>query len=272
MKTIAERLKWARERSGRSQMAVARLVREAYPGTIHGPRPAGIQQIISRMEGGADVHSQYLPYIAFVLGVRCRWLMTGEPPIQDTSYEHEQHVVPMATWDIPARPPEGESPATVVSPVPCGPTSFALVVPEYDDSLGHEISRGEILIVDPGVKATHTAMVIVQNIPTQEVSCRQIVSDGVRWHLRPPNPTYPGYLMNPKIRICGVAVAKIKLYGQSARGYTASVGAAGGAPVKLLRKSPEDEDPKGTRATPIQGYRGAKPRKGRTKPRRSSSH
>lgn len=224
------------------------------------------------MESGADVHSLYLPYIAFVLGVRCRWLMTGDPPIKDTSYEHMRHIVPIGTWEAPVRPMEGESSATVISPVPCGSASFALVVPEYDDSLGHEINQGEILIIDPDVKATHTAMVIVQNTQTHEVSCRQIVSDGVRWYLRSPNPVYPGYLMNSKIKICGTAIAKIKLYSQSIRGYAVNVGTAGSSPAIRPRRSENEENPQTQGGAPNPGYRDGKPRKGKTKPRRSTSH
>jgi SOS-response transcriptional repressor LexA len=64
--------------------------------------------------------------------------------------------------------------------------------------------EGTIIIVDPGRGADAGDFVIAKDVQTQKATFKQLATDGVRWFLRPLNPTYPTVeIDDPAMRVIG---------------------------------------------------------------------
>lgn len=91
-----------------------------------------------------------------------------------------------------------------------GPRAFALRV--VGDSMtnpvdGPSFPEGTILIVDPEVAPDPGRFVIAKDIDTHKASFKRLMSDGLRWYLRPLNPAYPTReIDDPALRVIGVVV------------------------------------------------------------------
>lgn len=81
---------------------------------------------------------------------------------------------------------------------------FALRV--LGDSMAPEFLEGHIIIVDPGLPATHGAYVVVDY--ENDTSMRQYIVDGVRKFLHALNSAYPDIELEGYYYIHGVVVQR----------------------------------------------------------------
>lgn len=203
MKTIGERVAYARESNGWNQTELARRV---------GLKPQAIQQI----ESGETKRSRYLPDIASATGFALKWIMTGEgiersqanldsgPPIRR---------YPLISWVAAGRWCEatepyqpGDAEKWLLCPANCGPQTFALRVRGI--SMEPRFREGQIIFIDPGREAINGSYVVVRLEETQEVTFKKLVVEGDRKLLKAENPAWPQQIIeiDHQTTICGVLV------------------------------------------------------------------
>lgn len=206
MKTIAYRLKEAREAAGMTQPELAKKAGVS-PGTI------------GNIEAGTRKNPRELLAIARAAGVRAEWLRDGKGPMVD---DNNVSVgpdfygrVPLISWVQAGTWAEaidtfqpGDAEDWLLSPKKTGPRMFALRVkgismePKYRD--------GAIIYVDPDRSPDHLKNVIVRLEENNEVTFKQLVIEGDKRFLRPLNPDWPEKLIeiNGHATICGVVVGQ----------------------------------------------------------------
>lgn len=89
--------------------------------------------------------------------------------------------------------------------------SYALMV--EGDSMVNPIPgalsfpEGTILIVDPNSSCGPNDFVIAKDVSTQKATFKKLMTDGVRWYLKPLNPAYPTVeIDDPALRVIGKAI------------------------------------------------------------------
>lgn len=207
VKTIGERIRWARDQRGLTQAALA--------------AKAGVSQgTIGNAESGTRGKPRELLKIARALMASPDWLESGRGAWnqQESNVEtvNVRRRVPLISWvragsfgDVNDQfhPGEAEEWADVLDTQP-GAHAFALRV--TGDSMTSPIPGdrsfpdGTIIIVDPGRSADAGDFVVAKDVSTQKATFKRLVYDGGRWFLKPLNPTYPTVeIDDPAIRVIG---------------------------------------------------------------------
>jgi SOS-response transcriptional repressor LexA len=206
VKTIGERLAWARERRGLSQPALAKL--------------AGVSQgTIGNIEAGTRHNPRELLAIAAAAGVQAEWLKSGKGPRDPDDNVSEllpRRRVPLISWVRAGRideisdqfhPGDADEWHDVYDTMP-GNSAFALRVD--GDSMTSpypgELSfpDGTIIVVDPGRSVDAGAFVVAKDVTTQRATFKKLATDGGRWFLKPLNPAYPTVeIDDPALRVIG---------------------------------------------------------------------
>lgn len=200
LRTLAERLVFAREKAGFTQEALAKA--------------AGVaQSTIAGLESGYRKGSAKLAQIAHALGISPIWLATGKGEmcqglIQNTRPGPEiRGSVPLISWVQAGdyaeaidhlSPGEGER---IETTVPVKAHTYALRV--TGDSMEPEFPEGCIIIVEPDMDPHHGDYIIVKN-GENEATFKQLIQDGADWYLKPINPRYPVKQMPKGAVFCGV--------------------------------------------------------------------
>lgn len=207
MKTIGERVKYAREKIGISQTALAEAV--------------GIRQpTISDLEKGGNQGTKKLNAIAKVLSVNLDWLEYGGTEIQPAP--QMSNVTPV---ELPPRIPLINSVQAggwgqlidlsqiedeiewVHSSRPARRHTFALRV--QGDSMMPMFQDGSIVIVEPDEILKHGSYVIAKCNNDTEVTFKQYAIDAGRAYLRPLNTQYPTLEIKEDCRIIGIVVESV---------------------------------------------------------------
>ncbi|WP_438283796.1 LexA family protein [Pseudomonas alabamensis] len=215
MKTLAERLKAARQHAQLTQKALAQQV--------------GVEQpVISQLETGKNLQSAHLPKIAHVCGVNAIWLSEALGPMlpERATPAPQTNVAPTEQPTLTFRYPviswvAAGAWAEAVEPFPPG-FSDRYELSEYDakgtafwlevkgDSMtapvGQSIAEGTLILVDTEADAQHGKLVIAKLADSNEATFKKLVEDGGRRYLKPLNPAYPTEMCAGDCRIIGVVV------------------------------------------------------------------
>lgn len=215
MKTLAERIKAARQHAQLTQKALAQQV--------------GVEQpVISQLETGKNLQSAHLPKIAHACGVSAIWLSEALGPMlperatsapQSNVASTEQPTltfrypviswVAAGAWAEAVEPfPPGFSDRYELSEYDAKGTAFWLEV--KGDSMtapvGQSIAEGTLILVDTEADAQHGKLVIAKLADSNEATFKKLVEDGGRRYLKPLNPAYPTEMCAGDCRIIGVVV------------------------------------------------------------------
>lgn len=235
MKTIAERLKFARDKKGwvQAQLAVA----------------AGVSTgTIGNIESGARQSKGSLPQIAEALGINHKWLADGVGSMENNTITAPMGFVTASGGPSQITTPRGEEQSNVselprrakvplISLIQAGEltdvedlfhpgmathwvepryttpsdASYALMV--EGDSMESPLPgtltfpEGTIVIVDPNGAAGPNSYVIAKDVLTQKATFKKLTTDGVRWFLKPLNPAYATVeIDDPAMRVIGKVV------------------------------------------------------------------
>ncbi len=219
MKTIANRLKEAREAAGLTQPELAKR--------------AGVSAgTIGNVESGARKNPRELLAIAKAVGVRAEWLRDGKGPRQDgedcetasLSNTHEgpeiRGMVPLLTsvqagaWaEIAGSFLQSDALDWLPCPVKHGPKTFCLIV--EGESMRNPDSRpsyepGDIIFVDPDRWHKPGDRVVARLDDQERATFKQYMEEDGRKMLKALNPEWkPRYIdINGNATICGVVVGK----------------------------------------------------------------
>ncbi|WP_434771311.1 LexA family protein [Pseudomonas entomophila] len=215
MKTLAERIKAARQHAQLTQKALAQQV--------------GVEQpVISQLETGKNLQSAHLPKIAHVCGVSAIWLSEAlgpmlperatsapQPNVAQTEQPPLTFRYPVISWVAAG------AWAEAVEPFPPG-FSDRYELSEYDakgtafwlevkgDSMtapvGQSIAEGTLILVDTEADVQPGKLVIAKLADSNEATFKKLVEDGGRRYLKPLNPAYPTEMCAGDCRIIGVVV------------------------------------------------------------------
>lgn len=213
MKSLAERMKIARQHAGLTQKALAQKV--------------GVEQpVISQLETGKNLQSVHLPKIAHVCGVSAIWLSEEIGEMVAGGSGHDANVAmpaqpnmmfryPVISWVI-----AGEW-AEAVEPYPPGASDHyemsdynskgpAFWLEVKGDSMtapiGQSVPEGSLILVDTEADAYSGKLVIAKRSSTDKATFKKLVDDGGRLFLKPLNPGYPMEMCADDCRIIGVVV------------------------------------------------------------------
>lgn len=146
MKTLAERLKFAMQKRGLKQPALARAASTQ-------KQPVS-QQNIQHLLAVRQLTSKHLPAIARALKVRLEWLTDGTG---DMDADHEVQQVPLisfvqaGSWTEISDPyVDGDPERYIAADSQVGPRAYALRV--KGDSQSPKYAEGDCIIVDPDVE------------------------------------------------------------------------------------------------------------------------
>lgn len=215
MKTLAERIKAARQHAKLTQKALASKV--------------GVEQpVISQLETGKNLQSAHLPKIAHVCGVSAIWLSDeiGSMVVGKQGAPHDSNISMVDQPNMMFRYPviswvEAGDWAEAVEPFPPG-FGDSYELSDYDskgqafwlkvrgDSMtaptGTSIPEGMMILVDTEADAQPGKLVIAKLPASNEATFKKLVEDGGVRYLKPLNPDYKMVECGPDCRIIGVAV------------------------------------------------------------------
>ena len=210
MKTLKERLVYAREQKKMSQTALGKAIGKS-------------QSAIAALETGRNQGTTHIAKIADVLGVSPMWLETGQgemysnTPIPfdnnvNLSLKHILHRIPIISWVQAGNWREVElynndelEYIDITSHIQDG---FGLRV--QGDSMMPEFAQGDIIVVAPHAQPENGSYVVV--VQDNEATFKKLVYDGAKPYFKPLNPQYPMLESDENTRIVGVVKQKIKLY------------------------------------------------------------
>ncbi|MBF0294742.1 MAG: LexA family transcriptional regulator [Magnetococcales bacterium] len=218
--TINERIQIARKHAGLTQKQLADRVQIS-------------QTAVHKLECGRSRSSRRTVSIALTCGVDPIWLETGRgemslggfSPGQEEGGKGESGFrmpviarIPLITWEeaksYTPETAESHHPDNVKAWIPVAPrtsaAAYALSVP--DDSMQPEFSEGEIVIVDPTLKAEHNSFVIARAGNDSRATLKQLIVLGAKEYLKPMNSRYPLIEVQGELIISGVVTAKYKDY------------------------------------------------------------
>jgi SOS-response transcriptional repressor LexA len=215
MKTLAERIKAARQHAKLTQKTLASKV--------------GVEQpVISQLETGKNLQSAHLPKIAHVCGVSAIWLSDeiGPMVVGEPGTPHDANVSMADQPNMMFRYPviswvEAGDWAEAVEPFPPG-FGDSYELSDYDskgqafwlkvrgDSMtapaGTSIPEGMMILVDTEADAQPGKLVIAKLPASNEATFKKLVEDGGVRYLKPLNPDYKMVECGRDCRIIGVAV------------------------------------------------------------------
>jgi SOS-response transcriptional repressor LexA len=216
--TFGKRLREAREKSGKSQEAVADLF--------------GISRAsVAQWESGDETRRttpevDKLARLAKLLNVSLDWLLTGREfngAMQATAeYHHHANVegapdaraVPLISWVQAGRtePVEdpyhaGDSEKPIYTTRRLSPAAYALRI--RGDSMEPRFQDGDVIIVDPAIGPKHGSFVVVRFDSSEEATFKQLTVDAGRQYLKPLNPRYPIIEIDQHATLCGTWVQTI---------------------------------------------------------------
>jgi len=200
METLAQRLRYCRERAKLSQSELARRV---------GIKPQAIQYI----ESGKVYKPRNILEIAEVVGVDAHWLssgkgaMAGHAKLTLTSKTPVQ--VPLRSWQQTAAHCE-EVESWIPTTAEVSERAYALKV--KSDSMEPEFAPGDFIVADPERHYRHGSYVIAHLANQSELILRELAIDGGRHYLKPLNPRYQIETCGENDRICATVVFKGKAY------------------------------------------------------------
>jgi SOS-response transcriptional repressor LexA len=192
VKTIGERIKFAREKRGMTQTQLAREV--------------GVSQgTVGNLESGLRERPREILGLAKALAVSATWLETGAGEWErknDGTPAAGRRRIPLISWaqadalgetggpfhpedvsewvDTYTSPSEGAFGLRVAGEVMTNPSLGQITFPE-----------GTIITVDPNIQASAGEFVVAKDAVTHKATFKQLVYDGGRWFLKPLNPSYP---------------------------------------------------------------------------------
>lgn len=218
IENLSDRIQAARKFAGITQKQLADRV--------------GISQTaVHKLESGGTRASRSTISIALACGVDPIWLDTsrgemslgGPPGVQGAKGAEGLRTpviarIPVITWEeAKAYTPEtaeSHQPENVKAWIPVAPrissAAYALQVP--DDSMEPEFKEGEIIIVDPTVKAEHNCFVVARDGQDSRVSLKQLIAHGAKQYMKPLNSRYPLIEVLGELLVSGVVTAKYKDY------------------------------------------------------------
>ena len=211
MKTLADRILWARKQLGLTQTALAKKVNIS-------------RNAISLWESGdtKSIKSEHLLSTAAALKVDPDWLIRGKglpnnlPP---TGIEEAQALynpanripvisaVAAGNWITAEDPYQiGDADDWIQIDGTFGERSFALIV--QGDSMTSpnppSIPNGTIIIVDPDIQPEHGSLVIAKLTDSNEATFKRLSIDSNKRYLEPLNPRYLPIEINGNCTIIGV--------------------------------------------------------------------
>lgn len=213
MKTLAERIKTARQHANLTQKALALKV--------------GVEQpVISQLETGKNLQSAHLPKIAHICGVSAIWLSDEIGAMVRDGSSNDANVGMIEQPNMMYRYPviswvAAGSWAEAVEPYPPG-FSDRYEMSEYDakgpafwldvkgDSMtspvGQSIPEGMLILVDTEADVKPGKLVVAKLGSSNEATFKKLVEDGGRRFLKPLNPAYPTEMIADDCRIIGVVM------------------------------------------------------------------
>lgn len=210
MKTLAQRLKYSRERANLSQSELARRV---------GIKPQAIQFI----ESGKVYKPRNILEIAQEVGVDAVWLSTGEGDMNAHANISRgpkiQGHVPLIFWDQAVNWADDfdrgyvsiDADQTLIpTTAKISKRAFALKV--RGDAMEPEFAPEDVIVVDPDRAPKHGSFIIARIGNNPEAALREMVIEGGRRFLKPLNQRYQIDELTPQDRICGTVVYKSKAY------------------------------------------------------------
>lgn len=233
VKTIGERLKWAREQRKMTQAQLAKA--------------AGVStSTIGNLEAGIRGKPRELNAIANAVMVNAPWLEEGlggwdvdivyDGPMfsravraygagnVDPAPVAPNDLVPVISWvqagswsQIHDNFQPGDADEWMPCPVRHGPNTYALRV--RGSSMfnpGGDISfkDGDTIFVDPAREARHRSLVIVRMDDEKDATFKQLLIEGDERMLQALNPNWPERIMriNGHATICGVVIGKLESF------------------------------------------------------------
>lgn len=183
MKTLGERLKFARVSAGISQEKLAKIL--------------GISQgTIGHIENGVTKHTKYIVDLAQAVGVKPDWLATGVgEPRDDAATAIRTRTVKLVRISNLSR--NGESLATsVVSPFLSIPEKDDFCLQVEGDSMESErgmpsFPDGSFILVRASAPPAPGKFVVAELGKSGKHIFRQLSSDGIDYYLKPLNRSYP---------------------------------------------------------------------------------
>jgi len=188
---------------------------------------------LSRYENGKrDVPLAVAISMARLYSVRESWLLTGEGPMLEGEQPStppeppnvgpaspdriQPKMVPLISWvqagdwrEVDDPYPPGYAEQWVQTFETDHPNAFALTV--VGDSMQPEFTKGDIIIVDPGLEPASGDYVIAKN--GEDATFKQLIRDGASVLLKPANDRYPiKDVTGQPVKIVGVVVGKQKQY------------------------------------------------------------
>lgn len=211
MKTLKERLVYAREQKKMSQTALGKAIGKS-------------QSAIAALETGRNQGTTHIAKIADVLGVLPMWLETGQGEMYPTAItnvfdnnvnlvlKHILHRIPVISWvqagnwrGIEHYRDDDLEYIEITTDIKDG---FGLRV--QGDSMMPEFAQGDIIVVAPHAQPENGSYVVV--VQDDKATFKKLVYDGAKPYFKPLNPQYPMLESNENTRIAGVVKQKIKLY------------------------------------------------------------
>ena len=189
------------------------------------------QTAVHKLEVGRSSSSRRTVAIALACGVDPIWLDTGRgemslggpPGIKGEKGAEGYRTpviarIPLISWDeAKAYTPEtaeSHHPENVKTWIPVASrtssASYALQVP--DDSMEPEFKEGEIVIVDPTMKAEHNRFIIARTGDDSRATLKQLIVMGAKHYMKPLNSRYPLIEIQGELVVSGVVTAKYKDY------------------------------------------------------------
>ncbi|MCV4343258.1 LexA family protein [Pseudomonas capsici] len=215
MKTLAERIKIARQHAKLTQKALA--------------SKAGVEQpVISQLETGKNLQSAHIPKIAHACGVSAIWLSdeiglmthSGAEPSNVVSIPQPERMynypivswVTAGSWTKAVQPfPDGFSDRYDVSDYKAKGPAFWLEV--KGDSMtsptAPSIPEGSQILVDTEAEVRPGKLVIAKLADSNEATFKKLVEDGGIKYLKPLNQAYPTVRCTEDCRIVGVVVRSL---------------------------------------------------------------
>lgn len=174
-----------------------------------------IEKRLEKPDGWMDLVHEFVDYT--VSGVRTRQSVTQgkEPGSQRSNVATGptiKRVVPLIGWDQIGMDLEPLKAAGIearfMCPIECSEKTFVLYVGGI--SMEPRFRDGEMIYVDPEVRASHGRFVIARPTPDREPVFRQLIIEGGKQYLRAINSSWPDHVIEvgTSVQFLGVVIFK----------------------------------------------------------------
>jgi SOS-response transcriptional repressor LexA len=211
MKTLHERITYARTKAGLSKANIARAVGVSSP-------------TVTDWESGKikNIEGANLLKLASVLKVTPEWLQTGKYPPKEPTYNltddalelPKRRLAPIISYvqagnwcELVDAYPVGTGEDSIAIDAKWSPNTFVLRV--RGDSMHPTLTEGALIVVDPQVEWMHNRIVVVRQHGDAEVTVKRLIKDGDTYYLKPDNTTYPLLKLEKDAHVCGVVVEQL---------------------------------------------------------------